>query len=349
MIEEIAEWKRQRNCLFDYVDHECSLTFCHPERLDKTKHVYLCNYSKIHVCTEDMCDTLDQGVCRITGACHGFSGMSDYDKTDYRTWRNKTQASIRVDNNVMIYNANKKPEISTVVQKRKQKRFNATACKQKIQSIIVDLLFGAARKKINEIKQLDVESKLKKKIDTYLTYCHDKQIPVNILFISLLRDNTYMNLELLSIEDYSLEKIYYYQSIVYHFIELMNHPHVNIETQMNVSLISTITLSVMYKMMYGYSFKDVQFLPQDSYLLKVLPNTRDLHILGFNAKLITKGNNIIEYVYNKAISSNMTVNELQYTPTEKIEEPLMRAVGQIKRGQSKKSQIERQIKRPKIK
>lgn len=327
VIEKLATLKRNNASLFDYVEHECSKKFCNPISLPVLPHVYMCNYGRVHVCSEDMCDALDQGVCRITGACHGFTGVSCYDKMDHRTWRVKTQQSIRVDNNIMVYKPKVDDTVEPVTKKRKRYKLNTTTCKQRIQNVIIELLYGTARKKINENKTKYLKHKLQKKIDTYIAYCESNNIPVNLLFLSLLHDDTYVNYEMLTIEEYNLEKLYYYQEIVFHFITLMRHPYINVKVQLNASLIKTITLSIMYKMIYGYSYKDIMFLPQDSYLMQVLPNTRDLHIMNFNAKCITKGNNLIEYVYGKAISSNLTIDELQYTASEKSDVPLMRAVG----------------------
>jgi len=332
-LERIAHVKRQRGELYKHVPHVCNKAYCDPCNESKLimdglltgnivdKTVYLCNYRTIHICTPDTCTAVDNGVCRVTGACWGFSGTSTYDKYDHRTWRSKTNNEAHTGKSDPIYqDTNEEQKVveekqQTIVEetlkkkKRKHKRApTLNGIKKICETILITLLYDGQRQKINTRHVNRSKKQCKIAIEKYRTNCLKTHYPINLMHIVSLQYQFHLNPKL-PIQTYDIQIIEKYTVILVHMCQLVLKYYSNIEQ--NTSLwIQSVALSALYRMRRGYTINSIEFLPQDPFLIYMLPEVRELPYFGLAKNKLTRGDKIIDKVYDIAQQSGVMLTEL---------------------------------------
>jgi len=308
ILNQIARTKRLSGTLYEnHIEHVCSPKYCDPcsedilvkrGLLDKKKPnqiVYLCNYKVVHVCTIDTCNTTDHGICRISGACYGASGVSSYDKTDYRTWRTKTRDYNGLRGPVRIYGEESKipKEEEPVFKKpRREYRLSTKDLKKTISGIVKKLLYDSCRKKVNTKRSKKITSLYDDKLDNYKNQCITNKEPINLINIMLFKLEYENNdIEMLPIEAYNIDKIA-------HYVHLCQQVCIYVQKYWNTKIsFECLTIAILYAMKRGYKLHDIEILPMDMYLTHMLPMVNELPFFRISKKTLIKGQNLLERAF----------------------------------------------------
>ena len=289
--------------------HVCSVQVCFPQNEPQlisrgllrapvlTDYIYICRYGIVHICTENECMKLIDGVCPISSRCYGHIGYSSYDKNNPKTWSREFRQNERLQQTPgNITSNNNKSRLYNV--KRKE------AVRQKISSYIINLLFSPNRQKLNEN---DCNKRLKtcqKQISIYYAECKEKGVPVNVIQTMMIRDSHlfgYQKLTILNFDNNVVEKYTRLILLVRDIVIKYNRPNIKIEH---------IILGTLYGMRQGYETQYIDLFPTDSFLLNNLPAINDLpSSFGIQKKNITIGKQIIQMSFDNAIRSGHQFNE----------------------------------------
>lgn len=325
-VKRIAETKRKLGELKNPVAHICHSFVCDPcneammiaagkmsGSISKVgKDVYVCNYRTIHVCTQNTCTATEGGVCRISGACYGVSGLSSYDSGDYRTWKTKTMSEVYqgITKDEIYYDDEEKLEESTkptvtVPQKRKKKHESKISISE-IRKVVDTLLYSPKKPLFNKNRLQTANLKRERLVNAYKAECRQKKIPVNLVHIHLLE---------LSVEDplfvetdpYDLQKVEQYTSLAYQFCKLVKK-----YSDHNVRIcVKSITIALLYTMTRGYTVDNEEYIAVDEYVRRNLPLSRDLSKLGFERKQLTKGDQLLSIMFERAKPSDFKFEMLK--------------------------------------
>lgn len=319
-LARIATAKRLSGHLYDnHVVHECIPSFCDPcsEQMltERGKLVgpivhpntYMCNYRVVHVCTVETCNTTEHGVCRITGACYGSSGVSSYDKMDYRTWRTKTTDTPNSTLSARIYG--QEPVVEQVefkTPKRPYKPTPVSKIQQTVKEMVRKLLYDGCRQNINDIRTKKIDTERSNVVDGYKLQCGREQTPVDLTQISIINHHyKNLNAELLPIEPYNIDKIQ-------HYVYLCKQVCIFVQEYWEKKIsFGSVTLATLYAMKQGYRLHDINILPQDLYLIRMLPMKNELSRFSIASKMLTHGQILLEYAYLNAIDRGASTESLQ--------------------------------------
>lgn len=337
VIERIVQCKIKQGVFHDHINHVCHKGFCDPcneQMLSNrgllqggidvyARDLYVCNYQVIHYCSKDTCTAVDNGVCRISGACYGTTGTSTYDKNDYRTWRAKTDNEpFKGSSADFIYKAEPKEHIEQkqkikdeIVRPRKRRRQKPIL--KSIQEIVEKLLFGAERIKINKSIKNTVKEHCNVEITNYVKTCMDNHMAINTMHIYKI--TLQVSSRTLIILPYDLNIIERYTSLITHICRniLKINPNINIE-------LTSLTLALLYKMRIGYMYENEEILAIDPFLIDILPEISQLPFFGYEKTRITIGERIIEYAFNYAKEKRIAPSEFKYDQVFEHEQVDMR-------------------------
>ena len=337
-LTRIARVKRITGTLLDnHVQHECTSDFCDPcseEILVQRRllqgpivcnAVYLCNYRVVHVCTVDTCDTIEHGVCRISGACYGASGVSSYDKTDSRTWRTKTTDYHRPSAPARIYLTDpdgsvkeKEEEVhlkDTDVPFKKPRRAYKLSIKTLdayIERMTKNILYSKCRSTINNKRSKKSEMVYIDTVNAYKLQCIADREPINLIKLMLIdqHHNHNNSVELLPIEVYNIDKIQ-------HYVHICRQVFIFVQKYWDKKIcFDSVILAILYGMKRGYTLHGNVILPQDMYLTYMLPLINDLPSFGISKKYLTAGQDLLDGAFLDAIDNGTFNFKLEFIEKE---------------------------------
>jgi len=304
--------------------HVCSKEFCNPENEQdliskgflnspaQSSNVYLCKYKCHHICDKFKCNNIVLGVCAITGACYGNpGGYSNYDKNNSRTWHTNFRSNeycqqIDEFENPSIFNKQISQPEAIVQKKRKKTSFKKLLIQYRItaQLIVTSLLYSPIREKINNATNKNNLKILAKKTQSYIKACEKQRNVVNIIHLMMLND-TYKSVNC------KLEILNYDEHVINKYTNIIIETYKNVKKYYTESFkFETIALGTLYEMRQGYKIEQIQLFPSDSFLLHNLPIINDIPSFGFDKKYITKGKQIIQYAYGRAIELGVSIQDL---------------------------------------
>jgi len=328
IIRRLERAKRVSGDIIDMpTDHICSKEFCNPENEKDlisrgflagpptSTDIYLCRYRNHHVCTENECRNIDNGVCRISGACYGNpGGYSSYSKTDYRTWHqefrhNEQLQQLKITANPTIFSVddNNKPDEPRKRKKRKKKKNPKVIWRRyklAAQKIVTCLLYSHTRQTINDRAYKQSLKMMEKQIQMYIKSCNQERQVVNIINIMLLQ-NKYKNI------DKKLEILEYQQNVIDKYVDVIMQTYLNVKKYYTESFkFQTIAIGALYEMRQGYELENIILFPSDCFLLYNLPTINDIPAFGFKKANITRGKWIIQIAYNTAVESGVAIGDI---------------------------------------
>ena len=260
--------------------HVCETAFCRPQNevalnlpgppLDDS--VYVCRYGQVHVCTEDECENVFGGTCALSGRSHAnHTGMSSYDKNDYRTWNSGTHTARH-------YGAN-------------AKRQRIKPLEPRVTQVITTLLYSPVRNDINKHSHKAYAEIFKRKVAQYV---QENEMP-SIIQIEMMEEKYKNHNEKIPIIAYDHDAVERYTALILRTYSLVK------QYSLDPSKLETVAVGVLYMLRQGFVAEGRTLFEIDSFLLHNLPSPSDLPRFGYQKSSITKGKHQIQNVYNNLL------------------------------------------------
>lgn len=309
ILRELEE--KKSDLLNEHHYHECTRKYCNPTGIG---NIYLCKYRQIHVCTENECVLVVDGVCPISGACYGAMGYGNYDPNDNRTWYSKGL----INDEPLI---TKKPDYlpvrgivpvpSSSVPARvaggdppAPRVVNEREVYNKIETYVEELLYSNERAKINAMAAAANKKNSTREKDAYIARCRANDEPINWLMMDMIANSFGYVEQPLQIMPLSRNTVARYSDAVlqmYKIVQSFIPERVCVES---------ITLAVLYTMRVGYTVNDVQIFPADEFLRENLPEMNELGRFKFERHKFTNGETQITFAYNEAERRGIDISQL---------------------------------------
>jgi len=275
--------------------HACAAHYCDPQNEQALvrrgllqgpcvlpEHVYVCKYGQTHVCNENEC--MADGACLVSGATMGLvHEYSSYNPQDARTWEcTKDSATTN----------------GPAVKRRK--------LYTQLEHLIDTLFYSPKRKDIVAHWNRQKSRQAKKYKDAYVKACETKRKPVNLIQLSMIERQYNLPCPIESHPERNLERLEQYIGMT---LQLVDYIRVH-NAAADALCADSVCLGMLYKMQHGICMNDVQVLPADPWLVRVLPPINDLAKLGVDKKKINRGERLILGMYESVQRQGLSLLEV---------------------------------------
>jgi hypothetical protein len=209
------------------------------------------------------------GPCLVSGASMIFDQIfDDYNPVNPKTWAAKETPAVKI--------------LDTKSQARSKAEF-----------IVDSLLYSPEREKICTQWSSVRNKRIQKEKNAYVQSCVNTNcVPIDLIHLQMIATNT-SSLPPLEI----LEKN---QGLVDYYVGLVMNMYENVQKHLEEKVcIEAITLGLLYKMQQGKIIDGIVLIPIDDFLVRHLPLMNDLPKFGIDKKKFTKGEKLINQLFNK--------------------------------------------------
>ncbi len=346
-ILHMKDKKIFRPNLFPPHEHVCSINFCEPLNnfglfkkfeisQDFPDSLYICKYGQVHDCSVENCGYDDP--CSVSGIIkEDIVEMSNYDKNDSRTWSKVIPKKLISEKKAEVLmkkwvgkEGPKAPPFPPSAPGFPPKKSNYVKDAHfKVEYIVETILYSANRKKINEEKY-NIDTKMIKRDKVlYISDCAEKQIPVNLIKLSMIECIPTGNVFILKILKRDQNIINRYVNMIMQFY---NHSVKYLEDKVSPE---SIALGVLYKMQQGMIVDGVVLIPIEQFLIDHLPLMNDLNKLKIDKKKYTLGERLIFQTFENARKKGVSNQELALKE-EVLNEQNYHELGTVEHCSSKK-------------
>jgi len=347
-INKLIAAKKKKRALTNK-EHECHVQHCNPENevalfeqglLDgqpETSNVFLCNYGKVHVCSDMECKHSAYApgtACPISGIIHQDRAMSDYSRADFRTWNSTLHTA---DKNVLtekrvgekakflnrkklfssgmgfmeFKKQSKKEEPQAPQQAPKKKRRigeKKQADRNKIaRNVIERLLYDPARTQVNNTSLERARKYAEKAQQTYVQdMLAQKAIPFWTDMYRIVA-TAGERAQLLQILPYSETTVSLYINIINQIWTRVVLKWYKPDGPLDFE---AFCIHLLYTLTRGYILQQESVLPMDRFLLRNLPKINDFKFFRFDRKKHTTGEIILTEAYESALEQGCTPRQL---------------------------------------
>ena len=335
----------------DRPEHVCRPLVCRPENEEMLiaqgllappavmQDVYMCRYLRFHVCTEELCNNHEHGVCSISGLCHGVV-VSSFSRSDPRTVAAQPSAGtndaqpisyayeqqirrVRRRHDGMITTVSVPVPVALVVPPVAAERSSARPStivpwqkmKDDVRRTLHAIFFSHVREQINHECAAQSEVRLERSIKEYQDYRNARRLPVSLIRIMMIDDNhpPSRTLKIIPYDDALLDR---YTAIVEHVYDVI----VKYGVQVDRVYPDHITLAVLYTMRNGWTLQGHIMIIADPALIDILPLPNDLTRFKINKKSLTKGTFCMKAAYDNALVQRASMYDL--TMNKELHAPL---------------------------
>lgn len=356
-VSRLAQAKEQAGTLSaSRQRHSCTVSLCQPESEPMlssflgnalTCNVFMCRLGSIHLCTADECrlyvDT-PNSTCPISGM-HFGQIVSNYDKNDYRTYRNPNAAQQSASTNapltaqmllqktvtttttsVSIVERPMHAAADTKVSRRRRKhklQLTTEQVQNYAQRLVMLLLYSPQRRHCIESMRLRFHRQAEDAVMAYTkrqTSQSEGQLPYASDMYRIRAQIASRPTPLQELmEDKAL--VHYYTCVIEQVWDLVQRYHVPLNQKRydaddgNLELVprinfDAVSLGVLYIMRKGVRHHNAILLPADDFLLMQLPNINILNEFGLEKSLVTEGDKIISGAYHNAFAEGVALSQV---------------------------------------
>ena len=123
----------------------------------------------------------------------------------------------------------------------------------------------------------------------------------------MMLNDTYKNVNL------KLEILIYDEDVIEKYVKIIIETYKTVKKYFTESFkFETIALGALYEMRQGYEIDQIILFPSGCFLLYHLPTINDIPSFGFDKKYITKGKQIIQYAYNRAVELGVSTEHISF-------------------------------------
>ena len=283
---------RKKRPFTNHPTHNCSVSYCNPlnesgliregflppnHTIEYNDMVFVCKYGQLHECGSDC---MGQGqTCPVSGASIGYEedNIRNYDPANPKTWGKDDQLLLEneLEDTMTIYS--------------------------KAERVVDAVLYSSARSKIlDQWRKLQVK-RVKVDIEAYQKQCTKQKVPVNLIRIAMLECPTSSSIGPLKRDPEKVE--YYVEKILKMFHLVRQHP-------VEKPCITSVAIALLYRMQQGKVVQGITLIPMDPYLAMQLPLMNDLKMVGLDGTLFTKGERMIDCMYEQGRRAGKTWEEL---------------------------------------
>lgn len=282
-----------------------------------TNHIYVCEYGRVHVCTDEHCsgttitDDFDI-LCEISGKIFGqdASGVAKNMAPHWGSASSKQQRPLAAATPAPLFGG-----VRNIPSQR--------AVRDKVSAMVHKLLYGPERKRLADAQQAACVSDCESALARYeLEHSRQNQfcnlVEQVIIATNALSHSRYCIVVL----PYNAQRIEYYADIVVQVwercLEFLVGTGPRGEATRAKPNVECIALAVLYFMQTGYRLHGIEMLPYDEYLCAYLPRSSDLHAFGIDKRHDTTGTKLVIEMYDNAMEQQIELAriQLQFAPAE---------------------------------